>query len=338
MDLPSQFRKRGPEDQLDKQIANSEPENTKRSKSSLESILEPVPTVASNFISRPPHLAVSNNYRAYFMSDHHGHLSEQQNKNMMNNQSRQEGEELSGSVVHESMIRQDSQTPVNGNTGHGSITNNDNMLAVPRSTSNEDQELAFYDVGSGGSGNHTLFDYQRELILLEQQQNRKRALMKTQEKQDFALETITSLPDQLKIAHTSVKDLLENPPAYFRIIEDLKHSITADIDNLQSYEKKLDIKGAEVKALEIGYDDLIQITPYAQQEELLGVKDKAMVTIRQEWESIRWWRDGARRRVEGKNERIAAIEGAIDKAREMVPEMIENLKKLAPELRNVCLR
>jgi hypothetical protein len=353
MDSPSRSRKRGSEDQLDKQIENSELENTKRSKASLECILEPVLAGDPNFTGKPQHLAVLSHDRALYVSDYDVDLREQQNKkrSMVNSQSRREGEELSCTIAHESIVRQDSQAPVNGNTGQGPIANYHNIFAVPISTRQEDQGIALAGEPDrpvvrmipnslhnpvGGGGNHALQDYQMQLMLLEQQ-NKKRLLMakQVQEAQDTALRTITSLPDQLNIAHTSVKELLENLPAYFKNIEDFKHSIPADIKNLQDYEEDLDKKEAEIKALENRYNELIQMTPGAQQGDLRQVKDKAMLTMQQDWEKLRLNRDNTIGKVEGKNERIAGLERALGRAKELVPELIEDLIKLAPKLRDV---
>ncbi|KAH6684654.1 hypothetical protein B0J14DRAFT_555611 [Halenospora varia] len=353
MDSLSRSRKRGSEDQLDKQIENSEPENTKRSKASLESLLEPVPAGDPNFTGNPLHLAVLSDDRALYVSDYNVDLCEQQNKrrSMMNSQSRQEGEELSGTIAHESIVRQDLQTPVNGNTGQGPVTNYHNPFTVPVSTRQEDRRIAFagepdrpvvgmnhnslYNPVEGG-GNHALQDYQMQLMLLDQQ-NKKRRMMARQEQegQDTALRTITSLPDQLNIAHASVKELLENLPAYFQNIQNFKHTIPADVRTLQGYEEDLGKKEAKIRALENSYNELFEMTPGAQQGELLEVRDKAMLTMQQEREKLRLNRDNVMREVEGKNERIAELEGALERARELVPELIEDLIKLAPKLRDV---
>jgi hypothetical protein len=102
----------------------------------------------------------------------------------MNSQSRREGEELSGTIAHKSIVRQNSQTPVNGNNGQGIITNDHNIFAVPLSTRQEDQGIALagepdspvvrmnrnsLDDPVGGGGNHPLTDFQMHILLLEQQ-------------------------------------------------------------------------------------------------------------------------------------------------------------------------
>ena len=158
---------------------------------------------------------------------------------------------------------------------------------------------------------------------------------RAQEEQDTALRTITSLLDPLNIAHTSVKELLEKFTTCFRNIEDFKQSIPANIMALQDYEKNLNKKEGEIKALENKFDELIQMTPEAQQGELRQVKDKAMLTRQQSLEKLKLKRDNAMGEVEGKNERIAGLEGALGRARELVPELIEDLIKLAPKLRDV---
>ena len=232
MDSPSRPRKRGSEDQLDKQIENSELGNTKRSKASLECILGPIPAGDPKFTGKLPLLSDD---RALYVYDYDADLREQQNRKrlMMTSQRRRGEEELSGTVAHESVGRQDSQTPVSGNTSQGPIANYYNMFAIPISTRQEDQGIALAGQLDrpvvrmnhnglynpvGGDGDHALQDYQIQLMLLEQQ-NKKRLLMQKQacEAQDTALRTIASLPDQLNIAHTSVKELLENLPAYFQI-------------------------------------------------------------------------------------------------------------------------
>lgn len=70
MDSLARSKKRsGSEDQLDKQIENSKPGNSKRSKASLECILEPVPVNGPNFTGNPPHLTVLSGDRALYQSD-----------------------------------------------------------------------------------------------------------------------------------------------------------------------------------------------------------------------------------------------------------------------------
>ncbi|CZR51230.1 uncharacterized protein PAC_01105 [Phialocephala subalpina] len=182
----------------------------------------------------------------------------------------------------------------------------------------------------GGGGNHALQDYQMQIMMLDNKLMAKTAL----EKQDTALRTITSLPDQLNIAHTSVKELLENLPAYIQDIQDFKRSIPRDIEALQGYEEKLDQKEAQFKALENRYNELIQMTPEAQQGELRQVRDKAMLTMQQDREKLRLNRDNTVKEVEGKNERIEGLGVALGRSRELVPELILDLLKLAPKLRD----
>jgi hypothetical protein len=61
-------------------------------------------------------------------------------------------------------------------------------------------------------------DHQTRLRFLEQQ-NKTRLLMakKSLEEQDTEIRMVTSLLDQLNIAHTSVKELLENFPLTFEL-------------------------------------------------------------------------------------------------------------------------
>jgi len=344
MDSPSRSRKRGPEDQIDKQIESFEPENNKRSKASLGCILEPVPAGNPNFTGKLPANLASCGPQDIFKL-----VEERKKRSMMNSQSRREGEELPGTIPHESIVRQDSQTPANSNAGQDSITNHHSTFAVPISTRQEYQGIALDKepdrpvsrmdhISShnpiGRVGNHALQDYQMQLILLDQQIEKRRLMKKALEAQDTALRTITSLPNQLNIAHTSVKTLLENLPAYFKDTEVFKHSIRADIKLLQFCEEDLVKKGAEIEDLENRYNELIQMTPVAQQEELEQVKEKTMLTMQQDRERLRLGRDKTLGEVEEKNQRIAALEGALRRARELVPELIEDLTKLAPKLRD----
>jgi hypothetical protein len=352
MDSPSRSRKRGSENQLGRQTEHSQPENTKRSKTSLEGILEPVPAGDPNFTSKPPRLAVSSDDRALYVSDYNVDLREQPNtkRSMMNNQSRREGEGLFGTNAHESIAGQDSQTPVNGNTGQGPITNYHNTFAVPISTRQEDQGIALagepdrpvvrmkrnsLNNPSRGGGTHVLQDYQCQVMLLEQL-NKRRLLMSREEPNTaIRLQNITSLPNQLNIPHTAVKEFLENLPVYLQSIEDFKLSIVADTKALQNYEEDLDKKDAKIKALENSYNELIPMTPEAQQGELRQVKDKTMLTMQQDREKARLNRDNTVEKVEGKNEIIAGLERALARAKELVPELIEDLIKLALKLRDV---
>jgi hypothetical protein len=153
--------------------------------------------------------------------------------------------------------------------------------------------------------------------------------------QDIALRKITSLPDQLNIAHTAVKELLEHLPAYLRIMETFKCFIPAGIEALQGFEEDPENKEAKIKALENSYNELIQMTPEAQQGELRQVKDKAMLTMQQDLVNPRRYRDKTMVEVERRNESIAGLEEALGRAREVVPELIEDLIKLAPKLRDV---
>ena len=344
MGSPSRPRKRGSEDQLDNQIANSQPENTKRSKTSLECILGPIPASDPKFTGKLPALS---NDRALSVHDYEVDLREQQNRKrlVMADKPWREEEEPSDSVAH--FCRQHSQVPVNGNTGQGPVTNYPNMFAVPMSTRQEDQGivLAGYPdppaVAINRSGpypagrveTHPLRDYQIQLMLLEPQ-NHKILLMpkEAREEQDTALRTLTSLPDQLNIAQTAVKELLENLPAYFRNIEDFKQSMPEDVKTLQVCEVELDRKEAEIKTLENRYNELIEMTPGAQQEALQQVKNQAMLTMQEDREKLKLDRDNAIEKVEGKNKRIAGLEGALGRSRELVPELIEDLMKLAPKI------
>jgi chromosome segregation ATPase len=129
--------------------------------------------------------------------------------------------------------------------------------------------------------------------------------------------------------------LLGNLPDYIQNIEDSKNSIPADAKALKNYQEDLDKKEAEIKALENRYNELIQMTPKAQQAELRQVKDKAMLTMQQDWEKVKLNSDNIMGEVTCKGERIAGLERALGMARELVPELIEDLIKLAPKLRDV---
>ncbi|ELR01677.1 hypothetical protein GMDG_00053 [Pseudogymnoascus destructans 20631-21] len=153
--------------------------------------------------------------------------------------------------------------------------------------------------------------------------------------QDTAPQTIPFVLNQLNIAHISVKELLANLPTYFQNIEDFKSSIPRDIKTLQGYEEKLDKKEAEIKALENRYNELIQMTPEAQQGELQQVRDRAMLTMQQDREGLTRDRDNTVEKIKEKNGRIEGLEVALGRSRELMPELIEDLKKLAPKLRDV---
>ncbi|KFY04420.1 hypothetical protein O988_00801 [Pseudogymnoascus sp. VKM F-3808] len=187
---------------------------------------------------------------------------------------------------------------------------------------------------------HPLEDYQMQLMLLEQQ-NKKRLLMARQEYKEHvdaqvtALQTIPSVLDQLNVAHISVKELLANLPTYFHKIEDFKSSIPGDIKTLQDYEEKLDKKEAEIRSLEIRYNELIHMTPQAQRGDLQQVRDKAMLTMQQDREGLTRDRDNAAEKIEENNGRIERLGVALGRSRELMPELIEDLKILALKLRDV---
>ena len=77
------------------------------------------------------------------------------------------------------------------------------------------------------------------------------------------------------------------------------------------------------------------MTPEAQQGELRQVRDKAMLMMQEDWEKWRLNRDDTLKKVEEKNGRIKGMEVALQRSRELVPELIEELIKLAPKLLNV---
>jgi len=156
--------------------------------------------------------------------------------------------------------------------------------------------------------------------------------IKCQDEQETALQTITSLPDQLNVAHTSVKKLLGNLPAYLQNIEELKHSIPANTETIHGYEEDLKKKEAEPKTVENRYNELIQMTPEAQRRELREVKDKAMLTMQQDQDKVRLKRDRTTIKMETKNKKIAELEEALGRRRELVPELIADLTKLAPKI------
>ncbi|KFY37310.1 hypothetical protein V495_07249 [Pseudogymnoascus sp. VKM F-4514 (FW-929)] len=188
-------------------------------------------------------------------------------------------------------------------------------------------------------GAHALQDYQMQLMLLEQQ-NKKRLLMvraeqDASEEQDAALKTLLLALNQLDTAHIYVRELLTKFPTYFQNIEDFKSSIPRDIKTLQGYEEKLDNKEAEIKAMEIRYNELIRMTPVAQQGELQQVRDKAMLTIQQDLEGLTQDRDNIVAKIKEKNGRIEELGVALGRSRELMPELIEDLKTLALKLRDV---
>jgi len=343
MDSPSRSRKRGSQDQLHNQDVFSQPENIKRSKNSLESILEKFPEVI--VLDDDPDSAP-------YVPDYGVDLHKQQNKQMSTiyRPTRREGEELPSTVTQESIVKQDPQNPVNGNTGQGPVTNNRDTLANPIWTRQLDQGTAHagglnrpvirephdspHDtVGQGAD--HASQDYQRQLKLVAQQ-NEKRLMTErqTQQSQETIMWMIASLPDELNVAHKAVKALSENIPVYIEAIKILKQSVPVDIKALQGYERDFNNKEVEIKALESRYNELIRMTPGAQQEELRQVKDRAMLTVQQEWEALRLKRDDIIREIEEKNERIAGSERGLERATQVMPDLIQDLIQLEPKLQN----
>ncbi|KAH8587538.1 hypothetical protein B0O99DRAFT_747523 [Bisporella sp. PMI_857] len=321
MEPPSRSRKRGFGDQLAAQMRNSEPGNTQRSKANLDYILAPIPA---------------------------GDSAEQDMKRLMAAAQPHQEEELSGTLAQKFVSRQDSQAPFDGNTGQGIITSYHNTFAAPMSTSQEYRGLALArQLGSPAARmNHNspdnsdrrarsweMQDYRMQIMLLEQQNRNRLSMATTAPKgQDTALQKITLLLDQLNITHTSVKELLAKFPAY---IQHFMSSVPRDINILQSYDEKLDQEEAEIKALENRYNELIQMTPEAQQGELRQVRDKVMLTMQQDREELRLDRYNAARIVEEESGRTGGLRVALMRSREVVEELIEDLMRLVPELRNL---
>lgn len=184
-----------------------------------------------------------------------------------------------------------------------------------------------------------LQDYQVQFLLLDKQ-NKKRLEMQrlemqnfsaVRDRQDIELEEITSPLNQLTLAHLSIKELLQRLPTHHQYIEDLKVSLLADIKTLESCERDLNKKEAELKSMEDRYNELINMTPETQQGELQEVKDKVMVTMQQDWEKVKLDRDNAMGRVKDTNEQIAGLK----KASELVPELIKDLTQLAVKLHDI---
>jgi ElaB/YqjD/DUF883 family membrane-anchored ribosome-binding protein len=189
------------------------------------------------------------------------------------------------------------------------------------------------------NGAHALQDWQTQLMLLEKQNGQRllwaRAEQEAFTKQVTPLQSIPLVLNQLNASHISVKELLANLPGYFQNIEDFKSSIPQDIKTLQGYEEKLDNKEAEIKAMEIRYNELIRMTPVAQQGELQQVRDKAMLTMQQDREGLTQDRDNIVAQIKENNGRIEELGVALGRSRELMPELIEDLKTLALKLRDV---
>ncbi|KAE9377676.1 hypothetical protein N431DRAFT_554032 [Stipitochalara longipes BDJ] len=350
MDPPSRSPKRRRNEQLEEPIEGSEPSNTKRLRTSLDRNLEPVSAGDPNPSGRPPRRAASNDDGTLNVSVDDGDSRGQQNpqRTMSNSQSRTEGNELSGTISNVSIVGQKPQTPISGKTGKTATgpINGHTAFPAPTSTRQEDQGIVLaappvvrtnhngLDSGVGGIRNLALSDQEKRQKMFTEHRMRNRELLKkkAEDDRDTALRMVTSLPDQLNIAHISVKEVLSNFTTHILLIKDFKNSITDDTAWLNFWEMELGKKEAKIKALENIYNDLIPITPPGLQGEQQQLKEKSMLTMQENLEKVRLMIDKSIKEIREKNERLAASEKALARSREMVPQLIEDLMKLAPKL------
>jgi hypothetical protein len=69
------------------------------------------------------------------------------------------------------------------------------------------------------------------------------------------------------------------------------------------------------------------------EQEELDHAHESMLAMQKDWDKLKLDRDSIMRKVEGKKEWIAGFERALGRARQSVPQLIEDLKKSAPQLR-----
>ncbi len=211
-------------------------------------------------------------------------------------------------MINTPIVRQDSQTPVTQNTSEDLFSNDANSKSS-RSA-------------------------QMQLIQVNQSNMTELRIQGIEEEQD-PLKTIISLEDYLQHGHAAVKQFLSQIPAYSEKMEDSKRSISTDIGNLQLAEVSLADKEAKIRAVENRYDDLIQMTPSAQQGELQKVKERSLLTMQEELKGVKSSRDEKSDDIEEKQAKLREAEGALKSARQLMPELILDLNELVLKLNEV---
>jgi chromosome segregation ATPase len=200
------------------------------------------------------------------------------------------------------------------------------MLAAPPSLPLEPHGLISNNDGNSISmgPDQALIDWRAQMLLLAQQNEEKLAIEK-EFQHTLALQAITSLPEKLDVAHESVKDWLGALTFYLRSIGGFS----------EDHEERIREKEEEIAALEEKYGELMGMTPVAHRDDLRQVKDRVIRAMQRDMEALREKGEEMRKKVEGKNDKRAEVERALERTRELVPVLVGDLIKLEQRLSDV---
>ena len=136
----------------------------------------------------------------------------------------------------------------------------------------------------------------------------------------------------LKATHNNASQWLQQLPLWLQDLRSLKDSLPRDEEALPAHKEQVHKKQAEIDMLEAKYEDLAQITPEAQQEELQQVREKAKLTMQRDVWELNTRLEVCLRGMQEKRARIENLEVCVRGLKSATPEAIEALKALVARL------
>jgi hypothetical protein len=140
------------------------------------------------------------------------------------------------------------------------------------------------------------------------------------------------LVDLLKATHNDASELLQQLPVWFQNLRSTKDSLPQDEKVLQDHQEKFNKKQAEIDTLDAKLEDIMQMMPKAQEEQLQQLREETRITMLRAKEELNRVFKDCLRGVQEKKARIGKLEEGVRSIKSGIPAAIETLKALAAQL------
>jgi hypothetical protein len=143
------------------------------------------------------------------------------------------------------------------------------------------------------------------------------------------------LVDLLKATHDKALERLQQLPVWFQNLRSTKDSLPQDEKVLQDHQEKLNKKQAEIDTLDAKFEDIMQMMPKAQEEQLQQLREETRITMLRAKEELDRVFEDCLKGVQEKKARIGTLEGGVRSLKSGIPVAIETLKALVAQLPNL---
>ncbi|KAE9381917.1 hypothetical protein N431DRAFT_425485 [Stipitochalara longipes BDJ] len=121
-------------------------------------------------------------------------------------------------------------------------------------------------------------------------------------------------------------------PEYSQRLQALEAKLPADEKLIREQDELIANKRSNIESLEHKYDELIQMMPEPQKEELVLVRDRTRIAVQQEVDQLSRRREGLFNALQYDKAKIGQFKVEMIELKRIIPELVRNLAELADRL------